>query len=87
MNINLYIDRFVLDGLPIERSQAPQIQAAVEAKLTRLFTESDLTLGLQSGMAVPSLHANAIQLSVDNTLAQEGNQIAQSVYDGIGDKR
>jgi len=87
MNIKLYIDRLILGGLPIERSQAPQIQAAMETELTRLFTESDFTSSLQSSMAMPSLHAKAIQLSVTNTPKQMGNQIARSIYSGIGDKR
>jgi len=87
MNINLYIDRLILDGLPIERNQAPQIQAAVETELTRLFTKSDFTAGLQSSIALPSLHASAIQFSAGNTPTQLGNQIAQSVSSGIGAKR
>ena len=38
MNINLHIERLILDGLPITRQQGPHVQAAVEAELTRLLS-------------------------------------------------
>ena len=37
MNINLHIERLILDGLPIEPRQRAQVQAAVEAELARLL--------------------------------------------------
>lgn len=86
MNINLHIERLILDGLPIESHQAPHVQAAVEAELTRLLTENGLSPHLKTGRALHSLKANEIQLTPGNSLAQMGAQIAQSVYSGIGNK-
>ncbi len=86
-NIHLHIERLILDGLPIERAQAPQIQAAVEAELARLLTENGLGADWQTGGAVPSVNANAIQLAQGSSPAQMGAQIAQSVYSGIGNTR
>lgn len=87
MNINLHIERLVLDGLPIGRHQVSFLQAAVEAELTRLLTENGLSSHLQNGGAVPSLNANSIQLTSGNGPAQMGTQIAQSIYSGVGNKR
>jgi hypothetical protein len=87
MNINLHIERLVLDGLPIERHQAPYVQAAVEAELTRLLTENGLSFNLQSGGALPRLDANGIQLTSGSSPAHMGKQIARSIYSGVGNTR
>jgi hypothetical protein len=86
MNINLHIERLILDGLPMERHQAPSVQAAVEAELTRLLSENGLAADLQSGGTIPSIRANGIQSTAGSTPRQIGTQVAQSVYSGIGNK-
>jgi hypothetical protein len=83
MKINLHIERLVLDGLPIESSQAAHVQAAVEAELSRLLTENGLGLHLQSGGAMPRLNAQPLQMAQGSSPAQLGKQIAQSVYGGL----
>jgi len=83
MNIRLHIDRLILDGLPVTHHQGSLVQAAVEAELTRLFTENGLASNLQTGIAVPSVRANAIQFTSGPNPTQMGTQIAQSVYSGI----
>ena len=42
MNIRLHIERLILDGLPVNSVQSPQVKAAVEAELTRLLTADGL---------------------------------------------
>ncbi len=84
MNIELHIERLILDGVPIERSQGPHLQAVVEAELTRLLAENGLAAELQTGGAVPSVRADAMQFKAGNTPTQWGQQIAHSVYSGIG---
>ena len=84
MNINLHIERLVLDGLPITHSQGPLVQAAVEAELARLIATDGLQVGLLEGGARPYAAANAIELASDMTPARLGQQIARSVYGGLG---
>ena len=86
-NIHLYIERLILDGLPIERAQGPHVQAAVEAELSRLLTEHGLGATSGAGSAVPSVSASAIQIASGSSPAEMGIQIAQSVYSGIGNIR
>jgi hypothetical protein len=86
MEIQLHIERLILEGLPVTRAQGALVQAAVEAELTRLLAERGLSQALQSGGAVPSLRARAIQLGPDGQLAQLGAQIGQAVYGGLGPK-
>ena len=84
MNINLHIERLVLDGLQLERGQGPHIQAAIEAELTRLLTEQGLAGALQNGARLPILPAATMQLNPGSSPSQLGAQIAHSVYTGIG---
>ena len=83
MNVNLHIERLILDGLPIESRHGSTLQASIENELARLLTQSDLAANLRGG-AVPSVRADAIQLSSQSDPIQLGRQIAGSVYRSIG---
>lgn len=84
MNINLHIERLILDGLPLAHAQGPLVQAAVEAELSRLLSAGGLHSSLQSGIAVPSVRADAVSLNTGSNPQQIGQQIARAVYGGIG---
>lgn len=84
MNINLHIERLVLDGLDIAPEQRPILQAAVEVELSRLLTERGMSPNLVQGVAVPRLSAKDIQTASANSPTELGQQIAHSVYGGIG---
>jgi len=84
VNIELHIERLILNGLPVERRQSAEMQAAVEAELTRLLMTGGLNDGLLAGGALPSLRAEAIQLTNETSAARLGSQIAGAVYGGIG---
>jgi len=83
MNINLHIERLVLDGVDIAPGQRHLLQASVETELTRLLTDRGLTPSLAQGVALPRLSISGMQLTGNNP-TQLGQQIAQSVYGGIG---
>ncbi len=87
MNINIHIERLILDGLPITHSQRPLVQASVEAELARLLASDGLTSALQIGGAVPYMPGGSIQLARDSNPHKLGQQIAQAVYGGIGGGR
>ena len=84
MNINVHIERLVLDGVSIPHSQRPILQAAVEAELARLLTANGLAHSWQMSGAVPNVPAEGIQLAGEGDPGHLGRQIAQSVYGGIG---
>ena len=83
LNINLHIERLVLDGLPIDRHHGPLVKAAVEAELSRLLTANGVARGLGFAGAIPSAPAPGIQMSSDSP-TQLGQQIGRAVYKGIG---
>ena len=83
MNIKLHIERLVLDSVNIAPGQHHVLQASVETELIRLLTDGGLSPSLAQGTAVPRVFADAIKLT-NNNPTQMGQQIAQSVYRGIG---
>ena len=82
MNINLHIERLILDGLPVEAGHGAAIREAVETELARLLAGEDSANHL-SGGAVPSVRAAEIRLAQRDTPGQLGRQIAGSIYGGI----
>ncbi len=84
MNVNVHIERLILDGLPIASHQGPLVQTAVEAELTRLLAADGLAANLLVGGALSHLQAGGIQLTGEGNPGQLGQQIAQAVYGGIG---
>ncbi|SFN33360.1 hypothetical protein SAMN05216386_0529 [Nitrosospira briensis] len=84
MNINLHIDRLILDGINIPHSQRHLLQASVEGELTRLLTEGGVAQRSVSGTALPHVQASGMNLSSATDPTYLGRQIAQSVYGGFG---
>jgi hypothetical protein len=83
VNVNLHIERLVLDGIDVEPAQRPILQAAVEAELGRLIAEGGVG-ALAAGGAVPSVKAGGFEMSGDGNPGELGRQIAGAVYGGIG---
>lgn len=84
MNINLHIERLVLDGLQIGPGQGVKVKAAVEAELSRLLQEGGLSSSLQGGNAPPRIRTNPMQVNGNEYPKNLGAQIARSLYGGIG---
>jgi hypothetical protein len=78
MNINVHVERLILDGLPVTSSQGSLVRAAVEAGLIRLLAEQGLRRS--STGAEPHVSAGSIQLMEDSKPAQLGHQIARAIY-------
>jgi len=83
MNINVSIERLVLDGLAVSHAQGSLLGAAAERELARLLAIRGLEMSLQSGGAWPSVPVSVIQLTSSRP-AQLGQQIAQAIYGRIG---
>ena len=83
MNINLHIDRLVLEGLPLTRAQGPLVQRAVEMELARLFAGTGIGPAFRSGGTVPRASGGAMEFAREATPGQLGTQIAESVHQGL----
>lgn len=85
MDVNLHIERLVLDGLPITTQQGSALEAALKVELVRLLSAADPSGSLWSGESVPGLIAPSIQLTPGSSNPiQMGRQIAHSVCQGLG---
>jgi hypothetical protein len=84
MKLNLHIERLVLDGLPIARSQGGLVQRAVEIELADLLRTGALSPEFQAAAALPSVQAGHIKMNENNNPTQLGKQIASAVFRGIG---
>lgn len=84
MNINLHIERLVLEGVNIEPQQRPLLRQALQTELTRLLATGGLSRDFAGGLAVPRISTPGISLATDIHPVQLGRQIARSVYGGIG---
>ena len=87
MNINLHIERLVLEGLPIERRQGPQLRAAVERELIRLLTDGSSLAQLSTSGSAASINGGAIHMARGADAAGLGKQIAVAVHGGIGGRQ
>lgn len=84
MNINLHIERLILDGVPVKHRQRPLLQATIETELVRLLAAGELASNLLVGGSLPQVPAGTIQLTDENNPTPLGQQIAQAIYGGIG---
>jgi len=81
MQIDLQIERLILNGVDIAGHERQKLQAALETELTRLLTSGGLPY--VENVQFREVPAVAIQLSPDSTPVQIGRQIARSVYGGL----
>ena len=84
MNIEVNIDRLIIEGIPLSRLQQRQLKGTVEAELGRLLAENGLASHFSQGFAVPTIPVEAMQMSPKITPTQLGQQIAHTVYRGLG---
>ena len=84
MNVNLHIERLIVDGLEIDPSKRDSFKAGIEQELTALLTTGGVGETLAAGAALPRVDGPSIQLQADNSPQQLSQQIAGSIYGGIG---
>lgn len=84
MNINLHIEKLVLEGIDLRPAQRQHLQDALETELGRLLAQGGIPGELAAGGALPSLRANGFEMSSGRDPVQLGQQIARSVYGGLG---
>ncbi|MDF0677318.1 MAG: hypothetical protein P0120_23725 [Nitrospira sp.] len=84
MNVRLHIERLILDDLPIVGSQRALVQGAVERELARLIEVNGVGPDTMAGGARPSVSPTVMHMAEGMTPVQLGRQIAQAVYQGVG---
>jgi hypothetical protein len=86
MNINLHIERLVLNGLDIGPGREGRVKASFEAELMRLLSERGLAAALRSGAALTEVRTDPIKVRNPVKPSEVGREIARSVYGSLGRK-
>ena len=84
MNINLHIDRLVLDGVSVELHQRSALKVAVESELRRLLIAKGVGSKMQSNEETRLLSGGSISVGNCNEPSLLGQSIARAIYGGIG---
>jgi len=80
-NIELHIDRLILEGLPdVNRDQLGEV---FRQELERLFLEKGIPQGLRHGGSLAQLNGKALKVGHEAKGDSVGIQLAQSVYGGF----
>lgn len=86
MYINLLIVRLVMDGIDIISAQYHVLRRIVASELFRILTERGISSELVKGAALRQVPTENIRMTNNNPY-QIGQQIARSVYGGLGGQR
>ena len=81
MNVELHIERLVLDGLPEGAVQPHLVRRAIEAELASLLSRT--AHAPREGCAVPSVPAPAFRLMRSAGAARAGRDIARSLHSAL----
>lgn len=84
MNINLHIDRLVLDGVSVEPHQRAELKAAVETQLGHLLVSNGIGSGVQSSNHFRAVSGGLISIENIHMPISFGQQIGDAIYRGIG---
>ncbi len=83
MNVELHIERLVLDGIDIPPGRGEQLRAAVSAELTRLLRDGGLSSPILRGGTVDRLHVPSVKLPAPGAAADLGRFAGGAIYEGL----
>jgi hypothetical protein len=82
MDINLHIERLVLEGVDTATGQSDLLQASVVNELTQLLNRGGLASNFNSGASLDQITTKDIQLT-DGKPQAFGQQIAKVLHRGL----
>lgn len=83
MNIQVDIERLVVDGLDLGTHEAAHLRAAMQVHLTRLLEEQGLPGLASASIALRSLRGAAVEWPQPSGAGVLGERIAASVHAGL----
>lgn len=82
MNINLHIERLVVDGLPYASSQGEALSVALQLELARLLGQGGMA-SIRAGGSFPRLDGGVLAVGLTATASSFGQQLAQPVLGAL----
>lgn len=83
MNINLHIERLVLEGISVEAKQRAELKSSVELELNRLLVSNGTGSDVQSNNNSRTVSGGEISNQNIHNPTMFGEQIGEAVYRGI----
>lgn len=87
MNLEIHIERLIVDGLAVEPGHGERLRGAVAAELARLLQPDVLDSALASGGARDRLAGGTVRWTPAGGTEDLGRQIARATYDGLAPAR
>lgn len=84
MNINLHIDRLILDNVNLPHHQIKEFKAAVELALKHQLESHGAELNKVSNQNYLSLKGGSITIHSTDNAARLGQQTGYAIYRGFG---
>ncbi len=85
MNLQVHIERLILDGIDIQSIQQQMLQTAIEIELTRLITQNEELPGPSTGIGDPHMKGGLWNIS-NRYVYQISQQVAQAIHPQIDTK-
>jgi hypothetical protein len=83
MNIELHIERLVVEGIDIPPGHGGQLREDVGAELIRLLRDGGLADSVTWAGAVARLRAPAVTVPAGSGLGDLGRQLGGAIYEGL----
>jgi hypothetical protein len=83
MNVNLHIERLVLEGLSLDSRGGALVQEAVQTELARLLAEGEPALRSFASTAMPSVKGAPVNASPAESPPRLGSAIARSIHGAL----
>ena len=83
MNVQIDIERLILDGFDLTFRERQQLRASLESELGRLIAANGLTADLLTRSVVPNLQTDGFAYTPGQDASETGRQIARAVYQSI----
>lgn len=82
IDVDIHVERLVIDGIALTTEERPQLKTAIERELQALYVGRRPGPALRVSRMVASVPAPSIDSS-DSNARQLGKRIARSVHEGI----
>jgi len=83
MNINIHIDRLLLDGIDATPRQLTLVKSSLEARLANLLARKGIGPQLQNGGVVRTVQTDPMGPVSESDPSGLGDRIARSVHGGL----
>jgi hypothetical protein len=87
MDVQLHIERLVLDGVNVTPHERAVLVLSFQSELSRLIQVHGLSEGAMQGFAAPSLPSCNASMSQPFKAGGFGVELARSLYSGLGRPR